>query len=186
KPPASSTSPSFTSRAASSAEICGTFFMPLVLLRWSAAQRSALPRLRIRTAYIQGAPAILPTLRPTSEALDHGGLALPHAHTRGGEAVAHARALLRPAVHLVDQGGHDARPRAAQRVPQRDRAPIDVGDGLVQSELAHHRQRLHREGLVEFDEIQIPHAELGARRSEEHTSELQSRENLVCRLLLEK
>src|SRR5690606_24552527 len=26
----------------------------------------------------------------------------------------------------------------------------------------------------------------GARRSEEHTSELQSRENLVCRLLLEK
>src|SRR5690606_41877717 len=28
--------------------------------------------------------------------------------------------------------------------------------------------------------------ELIARRSEEHTSELQSRENLVCRLLLEK
>src|SRR5271165_7537348 len=27
---------------------------------------------------------------------------------------------------------------------------------------------------------------LGSRRSEEHTSELQSRENLVCRLLLEK
>src|SRR5690606_41720054 len=27
---------------------------------------------------------------------------------------------------------------------------------------------------------------LGDRRSEEHTSELQSRENLVCRLLLEK
>src|SRR5690606_39502192 len=38
-----------------------------------------------------------------------------------------------------------------------------------------------------------PHAQLfrllyqpGRRRSEEHTSELQSRENLVCRLLLEK
>src|SRR5690606_40599611 len=28
--------------------------------------------------------------------------------------------------------------------------------------------------------------ELGPQRSEEHTSELQSRENLVCRLLLEK
>src|SRR5690606_40420664 len=27
---------------------------------------------------------------------------------------------------------------------------------------------------------------IGAQRSEEHTSELQSRENLVCRLLLEK
>src|SRR6266700_4674277 len=30
------------------------------------------------------------------------------------------------------------------------------------------------------------HLTLGAGRSEEHTSELQSRENLVCRLLLEK
>src|SRR5690606_42129898 len=29
-------------------------------------------------------------------------------------------------------------------------------------------------------------AGMGGRRSEEHTSELQSRENLVCRLLLEK
>src|SRR5690606_42021156 len=30
-----------------------------------------------------------------------------------------------------------------------------------------------------------PHADGDAHRSEEHTSELQSRENLVCRLLLE-
>src|SRR5436309_11006443 len=30
------------------------------------------------------------------------------------------------------------------------------------------------------------HIHQGGRRSEEHTSELQSRENLVCRLLLEK
>src|SRR5258707_9240102 len=30
------------------------------------------------------------------------------------------------------------------------------------------------------------HGQLGARRSEEHTSELQSRQYLVCRLLLEK
>src|SRR5690606_39364712 len=32
----------------------------------------------------------------------------------------------------------------------------------------------------------VPSRTGGARRSEEHTSELQSRENLVCRLLLEK
>src|SRR5690606_41704896 len=32
----------------------------------------------------------------------------------------------------------------------------------------------------------VRRAELRRRRSEEHTSELQSRENLVCRLLLEK
>src|SRR5688572_33481517 len=30
------------------------------------------------------------------------------------------------------------------------------------------------------------HARIGARRSEEHTSELKSQSNLVCRLLLEK
>src|SRR5690606_42145844 len=39
---------------------------------------------------------------------------------------------------------------------------------------------LMRAGRVAADE------DLLARRSEEHTSELQSRENLVCRLLLEK
>src|SRR3712207_9112692 len=32
----------------------------------------------------------------------------------------------------------------------------------------------------------LPDARLGHRRSEEHTSELQSRQYLVCRLLLEK
>src|SRR5690606_41747042 len=32
----------------------------------------------------------------------------------------------------------------------------------------------------------IPSARIPSARSEEHTSELQSRENLVCRLLLEK
>src|SRR5690606_26119337 len=32
----------------------------------------------------------------------------------------------------------------------------------------------------------VPESQIAANRSEEHTSELQSRENLVCRLLLEK
>src|SRR5690606_40191996 len=48
-----------------------------------------------------------------------------------------------------------------------------AGDGRV--ELAALRDRL-------VDDL----ANHAARRSEEHTSELQSRENLVCRLLLEK
>src|SRR5690606_40436650 len=39
----------------------------------------------------------------------------------------------------------------------------------------------HRAGTITVDQ-----ASLALRRSEEHTSELQSRENLVCRLLLEK
>src|SRR5690606_40635870 len=47
-----------------------------------------------------------------------------------------------------------------------------VADGLKSSARANRRRRpLRRRGVT---------------RSEEHTSELQSRENLVCRLLLEK
>src|SRR5690606_40435150 len=51
------------------------------------------------------------------------------------------------------------------------------------SDLLHYAWLL---GSVEFNHQQIGVAHLiGALRSEEHTSELQSRENLVCRLLLE-
>src|SRR5690606_41852035 len=49
--------------------------------------------------------------------------------------------------------------------------------------VVHHRPRRRHAETVR------PHglgAGRGGRRSEEHTSELQSRENLVCRLLLEK
>src|SRR2546430_5933023 len=42
-------------------------------------------------------------------------------------------------------------------------------------------------GLIEaFQRDADVHATTAARRSEEHTSELQSQSNLVCRLLLEK
>src|SRR5690606_39760013 len=56
----------------------------------------------------------------------------------------------------------------------------------------------HRDDVVvgfqvgrNFDELYLPRTPFARRfdpraRSEEHTSELQSRENLVCRLLLEK
>src|SRR5260370_18135842 len=37
-----------------------------------------------------------------------------------------------------------------------------------------------------FELIEIPHVRQSGKRSEEHTSELQSHLNLVCRLLLEK
>src|SRR5690606_40470228 len=41
-------------------------------------------------------------------------------------------------------------------------------------------------GLYHYDGYTLHAAVDGKPRSEEHTSELQSRENLVCRLLLEK
>src|SRR5688572_32270743 len=74
----------------------------------------------------------------------------------------------------------------------------------VDAEAPHHRfvhrlqdlERLERSGLAHLrlaeDEARTRHGDLVerqarfAKRSEEHTSELQSQSNLVCRLLLEK
>src|SRR5690606_39307453 len=53
-----------------------------------------------------------------------------------------------------------------------------VGEAILEHQcdtLAHHAYG-----------IDCVHQRINVRRSEEHTSELQSRENLVCRLLLEK
>src|SRR5436309_7188398 len=54
--------------------------------------------------------------------------------------------------------------------------------------LTHDVARLGVVGLLLLDELGVrpDHRQRGVHRSEEHTSELQSRENLVCRLLLEK
>src|SRR2546430_7059596 len=62
----------------------------------------------------------------------------------------------------------------------RSRAPADLRTG--------HRARVRLAcGAGERDpQLEMAHARLGAVRSEEHTSELQSQSNLVCRLLLEK
>src|SRR5690606_42155044 len=38
--------------------------------------------------------------------------------------------------------------------------------------------------LIRSETLPVPDSHISATRSEEHTSELQSRENLVCRLLL--
>src|SRR5207244_9370930 len=54
------------------------------------------------------------------------------------------------------------------------RAQIDVGGGVIGIKLQHALVGLNRKGV------------LAGIRSEEHTSELQSPDHLVCRLLLEK
>src|SRR2546430_5112571 len=64
-----------------------------------------------------------------------------------------------------------------------DALPIFGRDGRRAVRAAHARRRRHPA------ELRLPQAGAGdhpARRSEEHTSELQSQSNLVCRLLLEK
>src|SRR5690606_39808996 len=45
---------------------------------------------------------------------------------------------------------------------------------------------LNEQRIRALKEAGLDHIQLSFQRSEEHTSELQSRENLVCRLLLEK
>src|SRR2546421_7276915 len=72
------------------------------------------------------------------------------------------RSLLAVGQHL----GHDADPRRDQRPTGRE----------VLEDHARHSIRIERG---------IEH-EVGWNRSEEHTSELQSRSDIVCRLLLEK
>src|SRR3712207_7103826 len=70
------------------------------------------------------------------------------------------------------------------------RSAEPVGDGAAhgRAEREHRRPRDRRD-RVGRDEVALGHdggERCRARRSEEHTSELQSRQYLVCRLLLEK
>src|SRR5690349_23977190 len=62
--------------------------------------------------------------------------------------------------------------------PEVDREDLAALAPLLDPEGGHHRQRV---GAVDEDRDRGR-----VRRSEEHTSELQSRRDLVCRLLLEK
>src|SRR3712207_7120601 len=59
---------------------------------------------------------------------------------------------------------------------QRDGLVLEVGDG----------SRVDLPGLLAQERPRRVGGEVPAERSEEHTSELQSRQYLVCRLLLEK
>src|SRR5690606_41544830 len=78
--------------------------------------------------------------------------------------------------------------RSAHLGDDRVEGALDRGEGR----LAHHEQDLgepehayqHRQQSEAARQVGVTVREAG--RSEEHTSELQSRENLVCRLLLEK
>src|SRR3712207_7524870 len=59
-------------------------------------------------------------------------------------------------------------------------------DGVVQQVAEDRDEILHGKGPAERRSARLDHQFHSALRSEEHTSELQSRQYLVCRLLLEK
>src|SRR3712207_7941959 len=69
------------------------------------------------------------------------------------------------------------------RSPHRD-APLEHDVAPVES-LVHHVRR-DPDLRLPVDDRPVQRGEAGVTRSEEHTSELQSRQYLVCRLLLEK
>src|SRR5690606_41504228 len=77
------------------------------------------------------------------------------------------------------QAFEPCRPRAALRPDDRAGGRRDAGGAALR-----HLPRRRRREAGGPDRSQADADRL--RRSEEHTSELQSRENLVCRLLLEK
>src|SRR2546427_6818386 len=79
------------------------------------------------------------------------------------------RSTLFPYTTLFRSGGHDG--LLAVQHHARDR---------------HAAQQHIRALLVGVEARRLQAAEVGEGRSEEHTSELQSQSNLVCRLLLEK
>src|SRR3712207_7351981 len=92
------------------------------------------------------------------------------------------RSTLFPSTTLFRSRGAEIIGGAARADRIEGRQPVGAGDGDVAAGGAHVG--------VDGDEVRIVgerdlHRLLG-RRSEEHTSELQSRQYLVCRLLLEK
>src|SRR3712207_8349376 len=70
-----------------------------------------------------------------------------------------------------------ARRAAAHRVPRRGHGPPGGADDRVGT--GRRRRRAQRRGVARAGGT-------GAPRTEEHTSEIQSRQYIVCRLLLEK
>src|SRR5690606_39828352 len=82
-----------------------------------------------------------------------------------------------PARRALEDGGEG---RAIDALPRQERPQREAEQG--------HRQRREEQRAADTGDRYL--GEIGLdealHRSEEHTSELQSRENLVCRLLLEK
>ena len=60
-----------------------------------------------------------------------------------------------PALHRVEQRRQDPRAARADWMAERDRAAVDVDPRRVDAQLAHDGDRLHREGLVDLEQIDV-------------------------------
>ena len=58
---------------------------------------------------------------------------LAYAHAQGCQAIKRPPGIRSPPVHLVHQRGQDARPRAAQRVPECNRSTVHIGNCVLQA-----------------------------------------------------
>src|SRR5206468_6029528 len=96
-----------------------------------------------------------------------------------------------PTTDIYTLSLHDALPifrklRIARITPEELKQKLDAGEDIMVVDL---RSSVEFEGegdTVVAGALRMNTDEIEARRSEEHTSELQSRSDLVCRLLLEK
>src|SRR3712207_7135323 len=94
------------------------------------------------------------------------------------------RSTLFPYTTLFRSSDHDAERRADERRDrrERERAAHEGHDRLAAAEAGEEREGVAHHRAGDAGEGAPP----AGQRSEEHTSELQSRQYLVCRLLLEK
>src|SRR5712692_342470 len=116
----------------------------------SAAAGAAAPSSRIRS------PAVAVRIELVMNRLHHHGdtLAAPDAERREAEAAPSPSKLLQ-------QGEAKPRPRGAYRVPQGDRAAIDVRFSPVQPQLPLHREVLRGKGFIYLDQVEILYPEAG-------------------------
>src|SRR3954454_10782735 len=107
---------------------------------------------RSKKAAARGRPSLtgcsLKVLGPVD--LDHDRVALAAAGADRGDAEAAAAAA-----QLVDEGADDASAGGADRVPEGDRAAVDVDLLLVDAEHPHRVQRDRGEGLVDLPEVDL-------------------------------
>src|SRR5207245_4597803 len=99
-------------------------------------------------------------LEPLRHALDDARTAHAAADAHGHQSVA-----LLASAKLVEDRDSQLRPRAPERMTERDGAAVDVDPLARQGAFAHHSEGLTSEGFVEFDQVDVFEFETGLLQS---------------------